>query len=875
MSLALIAGLGLVANMLVAAGRTIYVDDCFPLGGGDGSTGNPYCKLQNAICNAVAGDTIRVRPGRFQESIRMRPGVSVISEGGPAVTSIEAGTRVCVDTNFCTNMAGSTQCSAVIFGSGHTTADRLEGFTIKDGRGILQTSKVAGGGIFVFSSPTIINNVITNNLLVGPRQVYLGGGIYVGVGNPIISNNDIAGNRAVPPQGTQGNVTVGYAGGIWVGSGSAARISQNTIRGNIAGNTSFSFSIAGGGGVAVFTPVGAGAAPVIERNLIRDNTADNLGGGISVTGGPGKEGYAIITNNVIVGNAATNGGGIYSYFARTRAINNTVVGNFAFYGAGMYSGVTDPNHVVWIANNLVTSNVLRLFGVGGGIYTLDLDPNVDPLIYHNDLWGNSPLQVDGERTEASVIGVQGNLSANPLYVDPNARDFHLDPASPVLDAADGPTAPPVDFENNNRGADGNGVPDNPAPGDVDMGAYELTVPCAGPIEVSGLDVESGLPTTVNFDTQPGAFGLYYEVLSGLVSRVQATQGFHDGFCLESPLDVPSYEDTRPAPRPGDAWYYLVRAVNACGNGTLGSSLADQPGSGDVCTLDVRDGDGDGISETRDCNDANPNIAPGLPEVCDNVDNNCNAQTDEGNPGGGQSCGSDVGACEFGTTVCTSGSMQCTGGVGPATEVCDGADNNCNGQTDENFSGQPTTCGTGVCQSSGFTICSGGTVQDTCTPGTPSAEQCDGLDNDCDGVADNHLPDTDGDQLTDCVDPDDDNDQVADGSDCAPLNGTAFAAPFDIGDLTVTGSAPTSIAWANQSLGSGTRYDVAVGTLLADQGSIEFSIGTCLPESAGSPADDGLANPAPDTARYYLVRSRNACGAASYGTPQRDTHPSCP
>ena len=66
-----------------------------------------------------------------------------------------------------------------------------------------------------------------------------------------------------------------------------------------------------------------------------------------------------------------------------------------------------------------------------------------------------------------------------------------------------------------------------------------------------------------------------------------------------------------------------RAVNACGNGTLGSGLADQPGSGDVCTLDVQDHDGDGISETRDCDDSNPNIAPGQPELCDNIDNNCN------------------------------------------------------------------------------------------------------------------------------------------------------------------------------------------------------------------------------------------------------------
>ena len=78
-----------------------------------------------------------------------------------AVTRIDANFRVCVETDFCTNRVGSTQCSAVIFGPGHTTADRLEGFTITNGRGIIQTQKVAGGGIFVFSSPTIIFDVRT------------------------------------------------------------------------------------------------------------------------------------------------------------------------------------------------------------------------------------------------------------------------------------------------------------------------------------------------------------------------------------------------------------------------------------------------------------------------------------------------------------------------------------------------------------------------------------------------------------------------------------------------------------------------------------------------------------------------------------------
>ncbi len=49
------------------------------------------------------------------------------------------------------------------------------------------------------------------------------------------------------------------------------------------------------------------------------------------------------------------------------------------------------------------------------------------------------------------------------------------------------------------------------------------------------------------------------------------------------------------------------------------------------------------------------------------------------------------------------------------------------------------------------------------------EICDGVDNDCDGEADEGFVDTDGDTLEDCVDPDDDNDGDPDEDDCAPLD----------------------------------------------------------------------------------------------------------
>lgn len=74
--------------------------------------------------------------------------------------------------------------------------------------------------------------------------------------------------------------------------------------------------------------------------------------------------------------------------------------------------------------------------------------------------------------------------------------------------------------------------------------------------------------------------------------------------------------------------------------------------------------------------------------CDNKDNDCNGETDEGildccQADEKKSCGIDVGQCEFGEKICQEGGLwgKCEGGIGPKDEICDGEDNNCDGQTD--------------------------------------------------------------------------------------------------------------------------------------------------------------------------------------------------
>lgn len=382
--------------------------------------------IQGAIDAAVAGDMVLVAPGTYRENINFHgKAITVMSAEGPGATIIDG------------NQAGSV----VTFASGEGQTSVLSGFTLQNGR-----ASFGGGGVGIGgSAPKVIGNMIANNSACD------GAGIEIRFGSPLIQGNIIANNVQ---NGCSGGIG---GGGISIGGAASAQILDNIISNN-------SMSSADGGGISLF----AAGTPTIRGNVISGNRATGLspcaqGGGIWMV----NFSDALIVQNVITNNSAGCGGGIYwlvpSGARGPLLVNNTITGNDAtLLGSGILADGFDAQ------TQLINNNIISKAGQTA-IFCGDFNDLNLPIFKFNNVFSPQGAAYGGICTNQA--GINGNISADPLFVNPSTGNYRLQAGSASIDAGDStaPELPVTDFARNPRILDGNS--DGTAV--IDIGAYEF------------------------------------------------------------------------------------------------------------------------------------------------------------------------------------------------------------------------------------------------------------------------------------------------------------------------------------------------------------------------------------------------------------------
>lgn len=429
---------------------TVWYVDVSEDGTGDGSSWDEaFTEIQNAIDAASAGDEVWVRAGTYSE---------------PRSSLVDG-----VDT-------GSLQLKAGV----HLYGGFAGTETSREGRDIAGNPTVIDGSTARSGSPAYhvvlgANDVrIEGFVISGGQADNTSGSGEAGIGGGAgIHNNGVL-NMSVNACWIVDNSVSGNGRGAGINNVNSAFI---TVDDSVIANNDCNAGAGGGANSKESSVIG------FRRSVFANNTATSGGGVFNER----AEAYIEFTNCLFAGNVASNlGGAMHNQTSNPLILNSTVVNNSAGTSAAVVARDTSN---VEVKNSVLWDNGLDIL----------TQTSSQVLVNHSDI----ETGVGG----SGIVDGGGNFSADPLFANAGAGDYHLTAGSPCVDAASC-SGPDDDLDGHVR-----------RPLLIDVGAYEFqwlvadagadqTVEC-GSHSGAGVQLDGSGSTT-----QAGETILSYEWLLG-------------------------------------------------------------------------------------------------------------------------------------------------------------------------------------------------------------------------------------------------------------------------------------------------------------------------------------------------------------------------